>query len=57
MKNLMKSLAAMSVVAAVVGGVAVARPHSAKVTDAQVQAAIDARLHEMLVKLNAQHGQ
>jgi hypothetical protein len=54
MKNLMKSLAAMSVAAAVVGGVALARP-AHQVTDAQVQAVIDARLHEMLVKLNAQH--
>lgn len=41
-----------------VGGVASARSKArpTKVSDAQVQAAIDARLHQMLQQLNDRHG-
>jgi hypothetical protein len=48
-----KMLAAVTLAAAVLATVALARP--APVTDAEVQAAIDARLHELLVRLNSQH--
>ncbi|GMU60293.1 MAG: hypothetical protein AMXMBFR34_20560 [Myxococcaceae bacterium] len=54
----MKKLIAMvALSAAVVAGVALAarpqpKPHP---SDAEVQAAIDARLHELLKKLNDQH--
>lgn len=54
----MKKLIAMVALSvAVVGSVAVAqRPAPAQSpSDAEVQAAIDARLHELLKKLNEQH--
>jgi ABC-type transporter MlaC component len=48
-------LATMMVLVAAVATVATARPHAThKVSDAEVQAAIDERLHELLVKLNDQ---
>ncbi len=48
-------IATMLVLVAVVATVATARPHATrKVSDAEVQAAIDERLHELLVKLNEQ---
>jgi hypothetical protein len=52
MKNLMLSLAALTTMA--VAGVAVASAQSREPTDAEVQRAIDARLHAMLVKLNSE---
>ncbi|MCC6337404.1 MAG: hypothetical protein IT380_25830 [Myxococcales bacterium] len=53
----MKKLIAMVALSAAVAGVALAarpqpKPHP---SDAEVQAAIDARLHELLKKLNDQH--
>lgn len=52
-----KLIAMMALSVAVVAGVAVAqRPQPTKSpSDAEVQAAIDARLHELLKKLNEQH--
>jgi hypothetical protein len=54
MKNLKKSVALLSLILVAFATVAAARPHH-RVSDAQVQAAIDARLHELLVKLNEAH--
>ena len=52
----MKKLIAVVALSLVGAGVALAGTTSShKVTDAEVQAAIDARLHEMLHDLNAQH--
>ena len=53
MKKLI-AVAALAVVAAATG-VAAAGNRPQRVTEAQVQAAIDARLHQMLVSMNAQH--
>lgn len=54
----MKKLLAVAVLAvAAVGGAAWARGHRApaqRISDAQVKAVIDARLHEMLVRLNGE---
>jgi hypothetical protein len=50
-----KLIAAVTLSVAVVGGVAVAqRPEPKSPSEAEVQAAIDARLHELLVKLKEQ---
>ena len=53
----MISLVVVSILA--VGSLAMAgsRKAASQVTDAQVQAVIDARLHEMLKDLNARHAQ
>jgi hypothetical protein len=52
----MTKLITMTVVAVLaVGSVAMARTQSKKVTDAEVQSAIDTRLHQLLVDLNAKH--
>ncbi|MEW5738584.1 MAG: hypothetical protein AB1938_06635 [Myxococcota bacterium] len=52
----MKKLIAMvTLSAAVAAGVALAARPQPKPSDAEVQAAIDARLHELLKKLNEQH--
>lgn len=53
----MKKLIAMVALSvSVVAGVAVARPQPTKSpSDAEVQAAIDARLHQLLKQLNEQH--
>jgi len=52
----MKKLITVAMVATLaVGSVALARTQSMKVTDAEVQVAIDTRLHKMLVELNARH--
>ncbi|MGV3622236.1 MAG: hypothetical protein ACO1OB_15540 [Archangium sp.] len=48
-----KIVFAMAVMTVAVAGVATASSHR-KVTDEQVESAIDARLHQMLVKLNAE---
>lgn len=51
----MKKMIAMVALAVVaVAGVAVAGARSTRPSDDEVNAAIDARLHQMLVKLNAQ---
>lgn len=50
MKNF---LMMMTAVLGLTAGAALAG-HTKSVTDAQVESVIDARLHEMLVKLNAQ---
>ncbi len=47
-------IAVMTAALVTVGAVAVARTQHHVVTDAEVEAVIDARLHEMLVKLNAE---
>jgi len=49
-----KALSAVTMAALVAGTVALARP-APQVSDDQVQAAIDARLHQLLVKLNNRH--
>jgi Ni/Co efflux regulator RcnB len=49
-----KILSAVMAAAVVLATVALARP-APEVSDAQVQAAIDARLHELLVSLNNRH--
>ena len=51
MKKLI-AVAAVAVVAVASAAVGSSRPQ--RVTDAQVEAAIDARLHQMLVRLNTQ---
>lgn len=51
-----KALSAVAVAAVAVATVALARPAAQPpVSDAQVQAAIDARLHQLLVQLNERH--
>ena len=52
MKKLLVSMAA--VMTMVVAGVAVAGSKTHRTTDAEVEKAIDTRLHAMLVKLNAE---
>jgi hypothetical protein len=48
-----KALMTVTLAAVVVATVAIARPQP-RVSDAEVQAAIDARLHELLVRIHAQ---
>lgn len=49
-----KMIATVALVVLAVSGVATARaPSNQRVSDAQVQAVIDARLHQMLTQLNA----
>jgi hypothetical protein len=50
----MKKIVSMLVVLAVGGAMAATRHHR-RAAAADVNAVIDARLHELLVKLNAQH--
>ena len=49
-----KLLSAVTVAALAAATVALARP-APKVSDQDVQAAIDARLHQLLVQLNERH--
>jgi hypothetical protein len=51
-----KRMAMVALSVAVLAGVAVARPRPTKgPSDAEVQAAIDARLHQLLKQLNDKH--
>jgi hypothetical protein len=51
---MLKTLTAVMVAGLALATVALARP-SAQVSEDEVQAAIDARLHQLLVKLNDRH--
>lgn len=50
---MMKKLTGIAVLGAVLGGVMAAAASKPRVDDAQVEQVIDARLHQLLVQLNA----
>jgi hypothetical protein len=55
---MIKKLMGVAVLSGVLGGTVMAMSsdrHLEQVDETKVQAVIDARLHELLVKLNAQH--
>ncbi len=49
-----KILAVVALAAVVVGSLSMAKPAPKRLSDAEVNAVVDARLHELLARMNAQ---